>query len=201
MYNATARKMTVPQPTHPDWLSVNQMHVNLRRAYLATTDAERAAGIDWYPNALHFAQGAAHAHGIATENAVVALVHLSPRTSWQRNKNLLLELLATGEARTLGAAVRKARLAVEASDPFETLKSPKVSAFARNILGDYEPVTVDRWAARMADPNIQGVTKVGLSLVQYEQIERAYRQCAKGQSITPAELQAVLWVAARGKAE
>lgn len=187
-------------PDHPDWMNVNRMHVTLRRAYLATTDEQRAAGLDWYPNALEFAEQVALAGALPVPNVVAAIAHLSPRVRWERNKAMLLELVVTGDTSGLRGNIERAREALRSSDPLGTLKGRKVQAFARNILGEGEPVTVDRWAARLADPSLD-VTRHGLSRMQYEQIERAYQQAARIHNLTPAQLQAILWVAARGKAE
>ena len=201
MYNSTIRTgVDVPQPAHPDWLNVNRMHVTLRRAYLATTEQQRAAGMDWYPSAFRFAQQAAGASGLPVENVVAALAHLSPRVRWGRNKTMLLELLVTGETSGLRGNIERAKLALESGEPLKTLTGRKVASFARNILGEHDVVTVDRWAARLADPSLD-VTRSGISPKQYDQVERAYVQAARFHEITPADLQAVLWVAARGKAE
>lgn len=201
MYNQTVRYATPETvPVHPDWMSVNKMHVTLRRAYLDTTDEQRAAGIDWYPNALSFAQETAEAYGLWTANVVGVIAALSPRTAWARNQAMTIDLIETGTAKGLGWSIGNARKALVAEDPIAFIKGRKTNSFARNIMGDYSVVTVDRWAARSADPKLQ-VTRHGINDAQYDQIARAYEQAAVAHGLTGAELQAILWVAARGKAE
>lgn len=72
-----------------------------------------------------------------------------------------------------------------------TLSGRKVNAFYQNLIGNEIPVTVDIWIARYFK------LKVSLTPKQYSRIERLIQHEAKKQGITPANLQAKLWVKVR----
>ncbi len=89
---------------------------------------------------------------------------------------------------TYSANVRKA---VAVLDGLARPTGPKVSRFARNLAGDASVVTVDRWAARAAGAPESGGAR------WYITIESAYRAAAREARLSPAQFQAVLWVALR----
>ena len=68
----------------------------------------------------------------------------------------------------------------------------KVPRFFRNILGDKDCVTIDTWAAKIADPNAPKCVRGKY----YLQIEEAYQEASVNSGFFPSELQAIVWVAA-----
>ena len=132
--------------------------------------------------------------------AIVATSILSPRTKWET----LLDALGPwlhGDRETLPAflgAVRRAEsvMAGEAWIP-DRRRSPKVHSFANALLGDTEAVTVDVWMLRALGLPVNE----GLSLTRYEELVRDFRAAAALVGETPRELQAVLWIQARGVTE
>jgi hypothetical protein len=164
--------------------------------YDAATDSQRFDGTHWYPNALAFVLATSRLYSVPHENVAVALAHMSPRVHWVRNKRMTTELLRDGDTVGLRGAIERAKHALTEPFPLNTLKGPKTSAFARNVLGDTQPVTVDVHAASIA----LGEYPKNLKGKRYETIARAYVNAAKLRGIEPSEMQAITWVAFRGRA-
>jgi hypothetical protein len=75
-----------------------------------------------------------------------------------------------------------------------------VNAFARNIAGDWNEVTIDMWAFRAACGDL-AIEKYLARKGAYETVAEAYRIAAKKFGIAPAQMQAIVWVAIRGRAD
>lgn len=171
--------------------------------YRRATPEQRAAGARWYGQAGALVDDLASTHGITREHAAAVVAHLSPRTPWARNVSGARRLLADGTAPAcLSANVDRARRALESPTPLETFGpgAPKTSRFARNILGETDPVTVDVWAARVAlgDRATDATLKrVGV----YDALEHAYRLAARRLDLAPSEVQATTWIVARNGRE
>ncbi len=69
------------------------------------------------------------------------------------------------------------------------LSGQKVSAFQANLLGDQNAVTVDLWMMRVFNRDNEAPTPA-----EYEDISRATRKAAKEFGVSPAQMQAALWV-------
>lgn len=182
--------------------TVRRVVANILATWDAATDAQREQGAQWYPDAGVAARDLATAHGTTVERVAAIIAHTSPQLQWGRNLLAASVFVATGGDRLpglLGASPRAALGAWEASEPLATLNGPKVRRFAANILGDYEPVTVDVHAARVAlkgCPNPQTVLeRVGV----YDAIEHCYRLAARRVGVTPATMQATTWIVQRGR--
>lgn len=178
-------------------IAEKSMRANLRAAFRAASPDALSAGMNWYAEGGAFVALVAGLSGHTPEQIAAATAHLSPRTPWARNKRMVLELVETGATRGLGRSIRAARAALESSDPLATVNGPKTSAFARNLLGDFEPVTVDVWAYRAACPT-GNVERMGIR--EYRAIARAYRDTARFFDVSPAQFQAVIWCHIRGTA-
>lgn len=165
------------------------------------TPADGAAGEAWYGNAASVASDLAVAGGITIECAAAVIAQMSPRTSWSRNVSGAFLVVLTGDASMcLGENVKRARAALESDRPMATLNGPKVRAFANNILGNRDAVTVDVWAARIAlgsDANHELI--LGRAGV-YDAIAHCFRIAAARRGVDPVTMQATTWVVARGSA-
>src|ERR1019366_9014749 len=75
------------------------------------------------------------------------------------------------------------------------VSGPKVSAFYRNLAGDYSAVCVDRHAASIA----QGVHLSQPTVKQLRGVDSAYTAAAEILNTEPAFIQAVCWVAYRAE--
>jgi hypothetical protein len=171
------------------------------RRILATFDratvSDLESGARWYDEAGSLAASlAVHVDG-SIERAASVISALSPRTSWDRNVAGATALLVSGPkaARDLGcigANVERARASRDLG--FAGLgNGPKTNAFARNIAGDRESVTVDVWACRVADLDETLLGRKGA----YDMVADAYRAAARRRGVDPATMQATTWIVAR----
>lgn len=146
----------------------------------------------WYEDAERWARTRANKYGATLEQVAGVIAAFSPRVSWKRNLELA-ELFLAGEA-TPGLAM--SRQNAEKVYAGGTLTGPKTAAFAANIAGNYDPVTVDVWMMRAA-----GLDTDRPTVVQYREISKAVRRMARRHNMTPAAMQALIWIKIRGKAE
>lgn len=76
---------------------------------------------------------------------------------------------------------------------WDILSGQKVQSFAANLLGNLDKVTIDMWMVQYF-----GIDK--LTKKTYENLEKRIQILAKRWCLYPAELQAILWSAARARA-
>lgn len=171
---------------------------NILAVWNRATDANIEAGAQWYPLNGQWVIDQAYAHGYSVDTVAAVAAHLSPRIHWDRCKMLASNFLSG--ASTYGimkARLKAAQTALDSDEPLSTLKGNKVKAFAANLLGDEDSVTVDVWAIRIA-LNItatkgEEVSKAGV----YDAIADAYREAARQIGVAPSTVQATTWVVIR----
>jgi len=171
--------------------------------YDAATDAERADGADWYPAMHRLMREHSTVSGMTVRQCAAIYAATSINTPWARNLELAARAIADGglTSGTLGMVVRKVNAIVAGADIDSTLTADpnnrKIVNFTRNLSGDYESVTVDRWAHRVATMGARSDVPTGKL---YEAIADAFRTAATMRGVSPATMQAVTWVVARGSA-
>lgn len=169
------------------------------RTWQLATPGDIEAGAQWYPNAGAFVDALAARTGLSRYHVAAVVAHLSPRTSWQRNKDGATSLLTTGGAPgCIGSNIERARQAIDAAEPLKTINGPKTQAFAANILGDHEWATVDVWAVRVASGDRDDAEQILARVGMYAAFEYAYQLAAARVGVSTATMQAVVWVVARG---
>lgn len=177
----------------------------IMRAWECADCATRAAGASWYLTARVHADTIAESAGIPVEYAAAVITHLSPRTSWARNVAGAYALVETGHAPScIEGNQNRARAALASDAPLDTFgpAASKTHAFALNILGDTDAVTVDVWAYRVAMGNHDDCEKILARKGTYDAIAHAYRLAARRAGVTPAVMQATTWIVARnGRSE
>jgi hypothetical protein len=94
--------------------------------------------------------------------------------------------------------VARAQSAIDSDAPLSTVKGNKTKAFAANLLGDTEAVTVDVWAIRTALGHTVRGDEVKYAGV-YDAIADAYRAAALVLGVSAPSVQAVCWVVERGR--
>ena len=156
------------------------------------TVAERESASAWYQSARCHAHGIAIMRDIPFENACAVISAFSPRVQWNRNMVLAWSWCFGAEVKCLGNSKRAAERA--ARDGISALKGLKTNAFARNISGDTESVTIDAWMLRPF-----GLKSA--SVRNYRTLADAIRTVAREVGMNPADLQALIWVRLRGKAD
>lgn len=198
----------------PDWR-------NIIAVYDGTSELERRRGREWYRNAWRFSRALAETHWHAgtqrrTIQAAGILAALAQNTGWDRNMELALETFAAkGElAGGTFASVRdKCSRIFQGERPELVLGGPKITAFYACIAaqGDCDDVCVDRHAAHIAmgrplsNEDRARLLRVNKTYNGYGRFVEAYRLAAHyinqrdSEDISPAQLQATVWVAWRAE--
>lgn len=172
------------------------MSRRIRAAWARSDSDARKAGANWYSAGMNIVNELAEASGFTREQTAAAVAHLSPRLSWRLNimgaqAMLLHDIIAPYLMR---ASVGRALQALGSTDPLSTLRGPKTSRFARNLLGDHDVVTVDAWMARvvLAD-RWKALGNAGV----YDAVEACFQGTARRVGVAPAIMQAVIWISER----
>ena len=181
---------------------------NVTRVFRLATEAQIAAGLDWYTDAHSVAQTMATAHGVSVAQAAGIIAALSPLNSWGANVNLANRLIASGGLTSgyLGVGLRKANAILAGTDPLTVLTSSKVRAFYLGILanGETDAVCIDRHAYDVASGTRHNDrTRPTVSGKRYREAAEAYVRAAhilsreSGEKIHAAQVQAITWKAWR----
>lgn len=177
------------------------------RTFDAATPSDVESGARWYDEAGDLAMSLTgyddgNSRAVTVEGAAAVIAALSPRTPWSRNVAGAVAFIRSGRADALDLGClttnvdRAERVLSATADPIgalDTGTAPKVHAFARNIAGDREAVTVDVWACRVADLDDEKLSRKGA----YDAVAHAYRLAARRRGVDPATMQATTWIVAR----
>jgi len=159
----------------------------------SATPEQREQARAWYPAARLQAVGLSIATGWTLEKSAAVIAAYSPRVSWAHNVRLAWNHALGREVRCLGASKRRAANAARLG--FDGLgKGLKVNAFARNIAGISDSVTIDTWMLRPF-----GLKAANKS--NYRTLANAVRELACREGMVPSEMQALLWIVVRGRDE
>lgn len=169
---------------------------NILYWYNLSSPTDRSQGRFWYTAARLECEALAEQFGKDLETVVTAVAALSPQLKWERNIAAARSVLA-GNYKIGGvytANIEKAIKIIEGRQG--VLSGPKVTSFARNILGCPDVVCVDTWAWRVwagADlfappPSLEK---------RYDEIAEDYRTAAAIVGLEPRQLQAITWVTIR----
>lgn len=178
---------------HPLLPSTEVLVRRILRTFDTASPSDIEAGARWYDEASDLTLVLAGETGRTVTQAAEVIAALSPRTIWSRNVAGATALMLHDEALVglLSRNVEMARRIIKGEEG--VLKGPKTRAFAANIAGDRERVTVDVWAARAVDVDEDLLTRSGV----YAAVEHAYRLAARRRGVEPATMQATVWVIAR----
>ena len=176
-------------------------------AYARCSPEQRTAGIEWYAAAKAYAVRMGALYSFPVDRVAYAIAALSPAVSWVEqtrrggNVETVLAHVADGAAglpRCAGYTKNRLKAVRILNGDFSALSGPKVTAFAANILGAGERVTVDRHAAAIA-ANLSrsakgGTGNVSIGIVAMRRIAAAYVDAARAIGLRPCELQAAVWL-------
>jgi hypothetical protein len=213
MANPTiAFRLSPGEDALPSW-------ANVVRVYDETTELERARGREWYRNAYRFARALAETHWHTTgqrrtDQAVGIVAALAQNTSWERNQELALETFAARgrlPGGTFATVVAKVQRIFDGEKPLDVLSGPKIRSFYLAIAaqGNTTTVVVDRHAAHIAygrvlsDRERNQALRQGVKRDGYGDVADAYAKAATyinerdSEHLSPAQLQAITWVAWR----
>lgn len=182
--------------------SIKRMRNAINRMIDLSTPELTEAGKLWYKSAYDECADIALNSQYTIHQVAGAVAHLSPRMQWSHNIKYALELVQTGSAPVMTRSLENAKRALVSDNPIETFSagSHKTRSFYRNILNDYDVVTVDTWAARIAIGTDNAEKMIGRKGM-YQAISHAYKLAGLSNELTPAETQAVAWCVARGTHE
>lgn len=185
-------------------VSLETITRRILRTFDAASPSTIEAGARWYDEAGTLAASLSHGDW-SPLHVAVAIAHLSPRTSWERNVAGTVAMVTRegdgdDEARRLGCIGAHVDRVVRMMEHFydNPLDSfgpgaRKTRSFAENIHGDREAVTVDVWACRVADLDETLLSRKGA----YDAVAHAYRLAARRRGVDPATMQATTWIVAR----
>lgn len=169
-------------------------------AMARATEGDILEGKVWYADAHALAVELSEGSELDVLQAACVIAHLSPKVTWALNKRAAQDLVYRG-VRTPGimnGPFDRALKASQADDPIATFgpAAKKTRSFALNIAGFEQEVTVDIWIARAV-----GVTEAQLKHVGvYEGIAHQFRLAGKRYGMSPMQIQAIVWIVTRGKA-
>ena len=180
--------------------------VHLRRA----TPKELRDGMEWYDDAMAFAQLLSDTFGITRVIAAAIISALSPNNKWERNK---VDAWALCQAYAKGLTLDDFKVCTYNSNKVRAWKirsgeikitkdSRKTYAFALNV-GDRDEsvVTLDKWMARaFSTTSLKPKdTPTSFTPKQYDRFEAHFVKVAKRLGYKPYELQAIVWVVMRNR--
>lgn len=180
--------------------------------YYIPVDIENSLnGLEWYTQAHRWAVHVAKVSGYQLELVCAVTAVLSPGVSWEVNKRDAWNILTAKDKRgvvvsTYGLNKRKAIHMLETGD-LTVLKGRKVSAFYHNIFDPAckQHVTIDRHAVRACygksglDMSADDIPPPR-SAKRYNHFAELYKRLAEKYSLTPNQVQAIIWVEYRNKA-
>lgn len=176
----------------PTYISQETAVETYRTLAQGMTHDEREDAKTWYKSAKCNAYAISFTMDIPLENAASIISAFSPRVQWTRNMSLAWQFATGQDVKCLGNSIRAAQRAKMSG--FSALKGLKTNAFARNIAGDLDCVTIDAWMLRPF--GLKAVNKTN-----YRTLSDAIRTVALEVNMTPADLQALIWVRLRKKAD
>lgn len=158
-------------------------------------------GMAWYEQAHQFCRDLSEIVSHPVDRLCWALAALSPLNHWHRNKIDLVDLVTTGDCAALGPCRTKARRVLAGEPVSEVIGGNKVKAFGDNIANPEtsRAVTLDSHMAKALE--LPGEFKYLERAGVYDTIAGVIKRSARGRGIAPHQLQATLWIEARGKSQ
>ena len=183
--------------------SKTKIRNNILKVYKVSVNSEQN---DWYREAHQFGVEVSSflksfKNYDVTVNQVLGIVSaLSPLKEWEKNKEIAVDFILTGDCGHMGANKRKARaiLDCDGSDDkiLEILSGPKTSRFYMNMMyPDGTGVTVDRHAIAIAIGRTATNKEQALTPKAYTFIEKCYIMTAETLGLDPLHLQSITWQA------
>jgi hypothetical protein len=157
----------------------------------ATTEQVSTA-IAWYDEAHDIALSMSDLCGLSIEKCASILAAFSPRERWASNVKYANMFINGGTPPTLTNNINMAYAAMSLG--FDALNGRKTNAFARNIAGDKDAVTIDVWMIRAAGLD----ANKGVNDTEYRLLSEVVKELASTRGLYPATAQALIWIIIRG---
>lgn len=192
---------------------MNITHGSILAVFFSATQVERLEGQEWYSLANDFACDLANRFDLTVDTVAGIIAALSPNNRWDRNlidAEALIKVYALGgdpnsiKVSTFNGNKDKAIAILNGGHPGDVLGGLKVRAFYDCILGVDDAVCVDGHAyAIWLGQRVPTTKTPKITPRLYEVIANDYRLATvqinriTGLALTPAQVQAVTWVAWR----
>lgn len=185
-----------------------QMALNILDVFSGIDMADASASVEWYAEARALAESLAAETGYSVDQCAGVIAATSPMMSWEKNQELAARVLRAGGLTSgyLGAGLRKCDAILAGADILATLSGLKIQNFYLSIRSaGAEGICIDRHAIDIAlATRHSDAERPSLTPKQYATFAGAYAAAAEslqaeGLPISPAELQAITWVAWRAE--
>jgi len=154
--------------------------------------ADVAHAAVWYDDARKVALEVARNANTSLEVGASIVAAFSPRQTWKRN---VINALAFSNGEHVAGLSNNMTMARNAmSMGFDSLKGQKTNAFARNIAGDTNAVTIDIHMINAAGLD----ASKGVNKSEYDLLADCVRVVAKEFGLAPSVMQALIWIRQRG---
>lgn len=172
---------------------------NYRQIAESATPEQIAMAMNWYNDANTVAEEISYILAdreieIGIDKAAAIVSAFSPRQRWSVNVRHAVEFASGITPKTLGNNVRMAESALR--EGVQALRGQKTNAFAKAIAGDMDAVTIDVWMLKAA-----GLERNDTNKTIYAELSDAVRTVAAEFSMSPRDMQALIWIVYRGSAE
>ena len=172
---------------------------NIKKTYSLSLESELN---DWYQEAHNFGTDVASLFDIPVSKVLGIVSVLSPLKEWNKNKEIAIEFIASGDCGHMKNNKRKARdilaLDVDSALEYNILKiinGQKTTAFYLNMMypnrSDY--VTIDRHAVAIAIGRNATEFEQALTGRQYTFLRDCYVAVAESLGLAPLHLQSITW--------
>lgn len=158
---------------------------------------EYLAGLNWYAEAHELMRDTAEHESLVVDQVAGAFAAMSPRVQYNRNIQMLFELLGQGHTEGLSDGVNKAKRILAGESPRSVLRGRKVRAFYDNIMRPWHSsaVTFDTIMCQIAGFSYPSRWRKG----EYEACTLGVHLAAARLRIMPHQAQAIAWVTYRNR--
>lgn len=192
-----------------DLPSQEEMVKNVVYTFLNASPEDMQEGMVWYEEAYRECSRIAQKYGISTTTVVALVAVISPSIMWGGNISApekIIDLWQNGvpASEWVGFNIYPANLLKAErilSGDLTVMRGNKVKSFYANILGDPEPITIDRWSIRVAlnDPKLGKDMIVPSGKKVYNYLGDVYRESGRLLRTEGMDVQAVTWTVFRNK--
>lgn len=183
----------------PRKVRVSSMTRRLLGHWERATPEVKSQGSEWYTLARRIIEGMAREYDVPVATAAGVVAALSPRLQWGPNLRAAREVLAGRRPKgVFRTSIAKAEAIADRRTfpyPLDVLRGPKVRAFCLALMGVESAAVVDTWVLKAV-----GFPKATPTDREYRLVADALRIAAVRAGTTTARLQAIAWVAVRGRA-
>lgn len=190
-----------------DLPDAREMQKNILYVWSTASPEDMAEGMAWYKTAFNYCENLGIEYQIPTERVVALVSVISPGLIWGGNMTIPEQLIDLHQRNVpvdewsgfqcWPTNLKKAKAILDGD--LSVMRGRKVEAFYANIMGDTEPVTIDRWSIRVAfdDPKVGGQDIAPSGKASYNALADAYRAVAAIVGVDACDVQAVTWTVYR----